>query len=42
MGQRGDKVTGDWGRWQTVELHDVSSSSNISWVIKKRLDGSDM
>jgi hypothetical protein len=26
---------GVWGRWQNVELQDLSSSSNISWMIKK-------
>jgi hypothetical protein len=32
---RGGKVMGVWRRWQNVELQDLSSSSNISWVIKK-------
>jgi len=30
-----DKVTGDWGRWQNVELQDASSSPNIRLMIKK-------
>jgi hypothetical protein len=30
------KVTGDWMRLHTEELHDLYFSSNIVWVIKSR------
>jgi len=36
FGNKGDEVTGKWGRLYNEELNDLYCSTNIMWVIKSR------
>jgi hypothetical protein len=36
FGPKRDEVTGEWGKLHNEELNDLSSSSNIFWVITSR------